>query len=227
MAKPAAQTPAETMGARIRRARETRKLTQDQLGEQIGVSRAAVAQWELDQTSPLGKRMVALAAALNVTEEWLSYGVGPAPRAGAVAEEIPLLSREEAAGHFKQPETRAIFYESRYRHPTLKPSGEVGKFAFALEVGGPALAPKFAPGDIVIIDPDVKPDPGNFVFAILDGEEETVFGRYRPRGKEADGAPIYELAPVNPDFPTHYIDGNHRARIIGTMVEHRQFRGTV
>lgn len=225
MARPALQPPTETMGARIRRAREALNLTQDQIGDLIGVSRAAVAQWESDQTSPVRKRMEALAGALRVSVEWLSFGVGQAPNApGAANNEIPLLSKDEAAAQLQAPDTRASFYHAG---PSLRPSAAVSQFAFALEVDGPDLAPKFRAGDIVIIDPSVEPAPGDFVFAILQGSQAAVFGRYRPRGTAPDGSPVYELAPVNPDFPTHHIDAEHKAKIIGTMIEHRQFRGKV
>ena len=64
--------------------------------------------------------------------------------------------------------------------------------------------------------------PGDFVVA-KNGEEEATFKKYRPRGYGEDGQEIFELAPLNDDYPTMRSDRQH-IQIIGTMVEHRRRR---
>jgi transcriptional regulator with XRE-family HTH domain len=66
----------ETIGDRIKRRRDELHLTQDDIAGKIGVSRAAVAQWELNQTAPIRRRMTELGEALECSANWLSYGEG-------------------------------------------------------------------------------------------------------------------------------------------------------
>lgn len=94
--------------------------------------------------------------------------------------------------------------------------------AFALEIEGQSMEPEFKEGDRIIIDPAVQPQPGDFVVA-KNGCEEATFKKYRPRGIGQDGREVFELVPLNVDYPT-INSANEPARIIGVMVEHRRYR---
>jgi transcriptional regulator with XRE-family HTH domain len=59
------------MGARIKFAREKMGLTQEQVGQTLGVTRNAVAQWETDRGAPATGRLDGLAARLGVPLGWL------------------------------------------------------------------------------------------------------------------------------------------------------------
>ena len=96
--------------------------------------------------------------------------------------------------------------------------------AFALDIRGNSMEPEFKDGDRVIIDPEIAPQPGDFV-AAKNGEQEATFKKYRPRGMDAQGNMIFELVPLNDDYPTLRSDVQP-IRIVGTMVEHRKYRRT-
>lgn len=98
----------------------------------------------------------------------------------------------------------------------------VSRCSFALKITGLSMYPEFYPGDIVIIDPAIKPSPGDLVVA-KNGDEEATFKKYRPRGHNERGEELIELVPINEDFPTMRSDVTP-FYIIGTMVEHRKFR---
>ena len=66
-------TPAD-IGTRIRAARRERGLTQDELAEQVGVSRSAVAQWETGRTGQVTGNLSRIAGMLEVNVEYLMYG---------------------------------------------------------------------------------------------------------------------------------------------------------
>lgn len=85
------ETCTETIGDRIRRRRDELNMTQDDVAGKIGVSRAAVAQWELNQTAPIRRRMTALGEALECSANWLSYGDSGAP----LAEQMLMCSESE------------------------------------------------------------------------------------------------------------------------------------
>lgn len=99
---------------------------------------------------------------------------------------------------------------------------ELSPHAFALTIRGNSMLPDFNPGDRVIIDPEVTPHPGDFV-AAKNGEQEATFKKYRPRGMDAHGNIVFELVPLNDDYPTLRSDVEP-IRIVGTMVEHRKYR---
>ncbi|PWV58865.1 helix-turn-helix domain-containing protein [Plasticicumulans acidivorans] len=64
-----------TIGERIRIAREAKGWSQLKLGEAVGVSRAAVSQWESGESKGLKpENLVAAARELGVDIEWLVTG---------------------------------------------------------------------------------------------------------------------------------------------------------
>ncbi|QJD94183.1 S24 family peptidase [Duganella dendranthematis] len=94
------------------------------------------------------------------------------------------------------------------------------QWAFALVIEGHSMSPEFMPGDIVVIEPEWEPRPGEYV-AAKNGREEATFKKYRPRGIDKDGKEVFELAPLNDDYPTLRSD-TEQLRIIGVMAEHRR-----
>jgi DNA-binding XRE family transcriptional regulator len=65
----------ETMGDRIRLLRQSKGLTQEQLGQRLGVSKVAVSQWETGGTSNVRlKTFLALVEELGTTYQYLLFG---------------------------------------------------------------------------------------------------------------------------------------------------------
>lgn len=93
-------------------------------------------------------------------------------------------------------------------------------------IKGDSMEPDFKEGDRVIIDPETIPKPGDFVVAKCNCNaccDEATFKKYRPRGINAQGDEIFELVPLNEDYPTFHSE-TMPCYIIGTMVEHRRYR---
>lgn len=103
----------------------------------------------------------------------------------------------------------------------LMTSNRHSRETFVLTVRGNSMEPDFKEGDVVIIDPRVKPRPGSFVVA-KNGREEATFKKYRPRSIDVLGNEVFELVPLNDDYPTMR-SSDQPIEIIGTMVEHRRF----
>ena len=69
-----------TYGEEIKRARERKRLTQEALAEQMGVSRQAVSKWEADKARPATSKLAALSEALEIPEDvWDSIDKENAP----------------------------------------------------------------------------------------------------------------------------------------------------
>jgi transcriptional regulator with XRE-family HTH domain len=63
-----------TVGDRLQFLRDSAGLSQEQVGSQIGVSRAAYAQWELGLTQPSLAKLEALADLLKVPAAYIAFG---------------------------------------------------------------------------------------------------------------------------------------------------------
>ena len=101
-------------------------------------------------------------------------------------------------------------------------AGRLSPYAFALQVEGDSMRPDYNPGDIVIIDPDLVPRPGDVVVAKLDREGSATLKKFRDRGLDASGVRVIELVPINDDYPSLILDANNPGRIVGPVVELRK-----
>lgn len=84
------------------------------------------------------------------------------------------------------------------------------------------MEPTFDPGDLVVIDPDIPYQPGDYVVAV-GPEGGATFGRYKATGVNAEGADTFEVVPTNPYYAP-LRSGAQSLTIGGVMVEHRKFR---
>ena len=63
-----------TLGERIALARKQAGLSQEQLGDKLGVSRQAVSKWESEQTNPDVAYVAQMCRLLGVSSDWLLLG---------------------------------------------------------------------------------------------------------------------------------------------------------
>lgn len=211
------------IGERIKLSRSRLKMTQQQLGDKIGANKASISQWENGVYTPDAKNLSALAKALSVSVFWLMDGKGdPSGQNMEMAlpdiHRIPVISYVQAGVWTETSEIRECDGNLVYITTDL----DLSERAFAIELIGHSMEPEFIEGDLVLIDPDEHPHPGDFVVA-KNGEEAATFKKYRPRGIGEDGQEIFELVPLNEDFAPMRSDRQH-IQIIGTMVEHRRRR---
>lgn len=147
--------------------------------------------------------------------EPFDQNVIPAPTA---VRRIPIISYVQAGMMTEafDPYTMGDGFE------TITTDLDLSGSAFGLIIKGPSMEPEFRDGDKVIIDPAVFPQPGDFVVA-KNTQEEATFKKYRPRGTDERGEMVFELVPLNDDFPTLHSERDH-LHVIGVMVEHRKYR---
>lgn len=81
-----------TIGQRIAQQRKKLGLSQEALGEQLGVSRQAISKWEADAALPEIDKLIALSKLFDVSVGWL-LGVEDAPR----QEQEPLTEEQLSA----------------------------------------------------------------------------------------------------------------------------------
>ncbi|QIE96421.1 helix-turn-helix domain-containing protein [Pantoea stewartii] len=207
-----------TIAKRVQSKRSELGLTQAELAERAGTSQQAIEQLENGKTKR-PRYLPELARALGCEIDWLITGtksgtnVSPAELGN---KRIPILSYVQAGLWTESQEYRSYDGGMSY----LLVDDDVSDNAFALIIEGDSMAPKFNAGDKIIVDPEVYPVPGDFVVALDGVKNQTVFKKFRPTGVDSHGNDIYELVPLNDDFPTLRSETG-KLSIIGTMVEHR------
>lgn len=218
-------------GKRLRESRKENKLTQAAVAKRVGISQGTLSELEGGHHASSASTP-ALAHLYGVNALWLAEGRGPHRPGGhdpgrafdvnvAPARigdrRIPLINFVQAG---QLTEIGAEFSGDAMEY--LLTDLNLSEHAFALEIDGLSMTPEFSPGDRVIIDQEVAPSAGDFVVA-RNGKEEATFKKYRPRGISERGQDVFELVPLNDDYPTLYSD-REPLQVIGTMVEHRRYR---
>ncbi|WP_029058938.1 helix-turn-helix domain-containing protein [Stappia stellulata] len=82
----------DSIGGRIRRAREAANFSGAQLARRLGIKTATVTAWETGRSEPRANRLTMLAGFLAVSPTWLLYGVGGAPADEPMTTELSLIA---------------------------------------------------------------------------------------------------------------------------------------
>jgi SOS-response transcriptional repressor LexA len=233
--------PGSTYSERLLWALAAAGKSQSDLARDVGVSPQSIQYLCDPANNARGSRNTsAFAAALGVHPNWLARGEGPParyaekePSAGvqnvehvpAGKRQVPVLSYVQA-GHMTEAGCVDL---SQVYDDYLTTDLELSEQSFALEIKGDSMvAPpgtadeSFYEGDRIVVDCRVTPLPGDYVVA-RNGDHEATFKKYRPRGVDEQGREVFELLPLNPDYPPMRSD-RQAIQIIGVMVEHRRYR---
>ena len=215
-------------------------LSKAALGKAIGITGVSIGKWESGLNQPKGRYLNDLAAALGVSVNWLLTGTdGVSDTPGEFRLElvnkvdfsnvesavipqgrrVPILSYVQA-GNWREVCEQATAFDGNLEY--VSAGVDIGPCGFGLWVRGDSMTPEFKEGDLVIIDPDEAPRPGDYVVA-SNGSNEATFKKYRARGEYENGQPRFELVPLNEDHETLSTDQTPII-IIGVMVEHRSYR---
>ncbi|WP_208179103.1 LexA family transcriptional regulator [Sinorhizobium medicae] len=222
-----------TLGEQISAARRAKKLRQHIVAEELGVTVQAVSQWERDKTVPSPMNLMRLSRLLGVKFDGLEI-LKHIPMFAKPATYAPLLGPFTTLfyGPGKQDDDPPYFDDFgdfiAFEDPKTEmipiswdPIGNV----FAMRIEDRSMAPNFLPGDIIIVDAGIKPEPGNFVVGQAYPTKGGVFRKYRLKGTDADGKEVVDLVPLNSDFPTTTITVTSTGEITGCLREHRRFFG--
>lgn len=195
-----------TAGTRIKELRKKAKLSQQAVADFVGVSRAAVTQWEGDLTKPNGASLHSLAKLFTCDTDYILYGEGRDSLEIVNTFEVPLISSVAAGtwseGLRERPETYVPVTE-RF------PDG-----SYALRVSGDSMTDPEGPvsipdGSVVIVVPEYDAISGRIVVAMLEGSEEATVKKLMIDG------PMKYLVPLNKRYQPIPINGN--CRIVGRV----------
>lgn len=218
----------DTLGERIRYAREAAGLTQAEVAKHFEIRRVSVTQWEANDTKPALGRLVELAALLNTTPEWLMERKGFPPLA-APRQEVRLRQPELIAGEHLVGERDLPIYAAamggdghiivtfeaidHIKRPTALQNVRGG---YGLLVYGDSMVPAYRPGDTALVHPHLPPQR----------DTDCVFYHTPPAGGEAEAIikrlvgfndREWKLEQYNParQFSEHRVDWPICHRVVG------------
>ncbi|MGI4982987.1 MAG: LexA family protein [Janthinobacterium lividum] len=208
---------------------------QSSLAALMNHSPQTLNNWESRGMSQKG--MLEAERMIGCSAVWLKTGEGPMIAPAREVASAPPVPPDRNIGRAAIGETRlpVISYVQAGKMTEMRDpfsTGDVFDFlltdldlpesAFCLVIRGESMSPEFHEGDRIVIDPELAPRPGDFVVA-KNGSQDATFKKYRPRGVSLTGQEVFELAPLNDDYPTLRSD-TEPLQIIGVMVEHRRYR---
>ncbi len=127
------------------------------------------------------------------------------------AQRIPVLGWVQA-GKFAPSETVDLTPENPddYVYSDIK-----GRNLFALRVENDSMEPVFHPGDIIIINPNIEPNNGDYVIVRLKDPGEVTFKKLLLKDE------LVILRPLNPRYEDIILSRKEKFEIIGKVVERK------
>ena len=96
-----------TIGQRIAERRKLLGISQENLGERMGVSRQAISKWEADAAIPEIDKLIALSKLFDVSVGWL-LGTEDTAKPGAALSEEQLIMMEQIVQKYQQPQRKPL-----------------------------------------------------------------------------------------------------------------------
>lgn len=182
----------------LKQVRNERGYTLKQLGKLVGVSDAAISQYESGKREASYEMQLKLAEVLGVSVDYLLRGDPEGAISVPPQVMIPVLGRV-SAGTGITAEENIIGYESadaRYGN---------GEY-FYLQVSGDSMSPKIDDGDMVLVHRQTSVDSGSIGVFSVDGEDGFV------KKVEYDTEYIH-LISLNPYYPPLVFEGPDVLRV--------------
>lgn len=206
-----------SLANRVKTRRDALGLTQTEAAEKAGIRQQSWASIE-DGTTKKPRNIIGIAKALECDASWLMTGDNIQSLHEVNTRKLPLISYVQAGSLAHSVPITDCDGDFEY----VLTDQNLSHHSFALKIEGDSMEPDFKSGDVIIIDPEIEPHPGEFVVA-SNNDREATFKKYRPTHIHANGSKHFELVPLNSDYPTLNSE-KMPLMIIGTMIEHRIYR---
>lgn len=205
----------ETIGDRIAHYRHRLGISQSQLlyccgwckkGE-AAIKQGRISHYESGRRTPSNEDIITLAKALGTTPEILTFG-GKADNVEPF-NLIPVLTLEQLKK--TKSNMRSIKPVDITEYHSAPLSGLGANKVFALHVETETMLPEFHPDDIIVIDPDATPRPGDYVMAAF-GRGDPVLRQYIKEGRNN----MY--CTLNEQIPAMIATADNKPRIYGVVI---------
>lgn len=209
-----------TMGERIKAMRKAQGLTQEELGNMLGIKKAAVQKYEKGTVKNIKyDTLMLLAEIFGTSVEYIVSGGDVLPENMRPAEiddavRIPVLANVSAGMgcHADSFADNAVSYET-VSADTLTSDGDY----VYMRVTGDSMYPVFMEGDLALVRVQSSVDSGSYAVVIIDNDNGVI-------KKVVYGDDYIELHSINPMYPTRQFTGAAvmRIRVFGLVKECRR-----
>ena len=214
-----------TIGNRITQARKQAGITIKELAERTGsLSAARISNWEQGTRSPGPAEAKMLSDQLNVSASYLlcltdNLAGELVQRTKDEFRYIPILLLKAA---YRAKEILAKV-EITDTNKTIVIDGfnlyhDKQNSLFATKVEDSSMQPQFNPGNIIIVNTELSPSPGDYVLAYLIGKKQVIIRKY----SETDNC-LFQLLVYNELWANINVQQQNEIQIIGVVVENRQY----
>ena len=211
------------IGKRIKSRREELKLTQEQIGENLGLNKSTIQRYETGQVKKIKTPILqSIARELDVHPSWLALKTDekteypstsrrfPSPNATEDYITLPVIG-EIAAGY--ENIVLEDWSGDTVDIPITYFKGRRPTDFFVLGVKGNSMFPEYQEGDKVLILKQSTLDYSGQVGAILYNDDNATLKKVEYK----DGEDWIKLVPINPSFETQKITGEdlEHCRVMG------------
>lgn len=177
----------ETMGERIKRLRQLKGITQEDLAKIVGLQRGAIAKYEIGIVENMKQTTIKkMADYFGVKPSYLMCLEDKTDELGNPVVEVPILGTVKAGYDYLAQENWIGTTD------ISKKLAETGEF-FALKIHGDSMAPIFIENDTVIVRKQDDFESGNIVVALINGDEATI-----KKAKKSENSIL--LQPLNTNY---------------------------
>lgn len=206
------------IGQRIKQARKDAKLTQDELAAQLNVKKSRISAWERGIRRPLLEDIITIGNALSVEAAYLfclSDTTFSDKYYTQLKEKlVPVIDNEEII-NFKKI-LQADLFDNLKLYPHVLSEKQSGYAYFAIKITEKSMFPDLLIDDIVIIDPEREPEPGNFILIHSHANNKSFIRKLR-QITQPDGTIIYHGIASNKDWPITIL--NEKDKILGVLIQ--------
>lgn len=157
-----------TIGDKLKDLRLKNKLTQEEVGKKINVSKQTLYKYESGIITNIpSDKIEVLAEIYNTTPAYLMGWDEPNQKNLTQGVKVPVLGRV-VAGIPLEAVTEILDYEEL--HPNVAKTGEF----FALQIKGNSMSPRICDGDVVIVKRQNTVESGDIAIVLINGDEATV-----------------------------------------------------
>ncbi|HAT4697454.1 S24 family peptidase [Legionella pneumophila serogroup 1] len=196
----------EKIGQRIMNERKAKGLTRKALAELTGELKISrINNYERGDRTPGPTEIKLLANVLEVSASYLmcltDNREGKMTKSLGMGALIPVLDYKQAidSAAFIQKIKEDVDTKVEFIPVSSIVSESIGKNAFALQIKDESMVPEFRINDILIVDPETSPKPGDFVVALIEGEQEVIIRKYKQLSASKE-AQQFELIALNEDW---------------------------
>ena len=220
----------EQIGNRITKSRKELGITIKELAARIGsLSAARISNWEQCTRSPGPVEAKLLAEQLNVSASYLLCLTDNPQGELLLSTEnnmryVPVLTSKEVPFAKELIKTnnnkQSLLFDEREKAIVVDQFNKAAKneFLFAMRMEDTSMQPELNTGDLVVVDADRAPNPGDFVVAYLTSKKQTILRKY---GETNDC--LFQLLPSNDLWGTINVKTLDDVLICGVVVEFRRY----